>query len=70
MAGMSKGLSQLHHGVRGGGPVVHGDLELSDVLLDARTLQPKIANFGLWDFKNYFIRTTVPGKGSSGTSLY
>ncbi len=61
---MSKGISHLHHGVRGGA-VVHGDLELSDVLIDARTLVPKVANFGLWDFKNYFLNTAMPGAGQS-----
>ena len=41
-------------------PIVHGDFKASDVLVEARTLTPKIANFGLWDFKNFFIRNTLP----------
>ncbi len=56
-------MSALHHGQKGGGSgaVVHGDFELSDVLVDARTMVPKITNFGLWDFKQFFVRTAVPG---------
>ena len=55
-------MSSLHHGQKGGGgAVVHGDFELSDVLVDARTMVPKITNFGLWDFKQFFMRTAVPG---------
>ena len=41
-------------------PIVHGDLKPSDVLIDAHSGQPKVTNFGLWDFKNYFLRATMP----------
>ena len=43
-------------------PTIHGDFKPSDVLIPANDLlQPKIANFGLWDFKKYFVENTVPG---------
>ncbi len=41
-------------------PMLHGDFKPSDVLIPAKTLQPKITNFGLWDFKNYFIDNAQP----------
>ena len=43
-------------------PFLHGDFKPSDVLVPAKTLQPKITNFGLWDFKNFFIDNAQPGK--------
>ena len=29
-------------------------------MVPAKTLQPKITNFGLWDFKNFFIENAQP----------
>ena len=44
-------------------PTIHGDFKPSDVLIPATDLlTPKIANFGLWDFKKYFVENTLPGK--------
>merc|ERR1712001_144934 len=38
-----------------------GDFKPSDVLIPANDLlTPKIANFGLWDFKKYFAENTLP----------
>ena len=54
--GITKGLSYLH-GLRS--PIVHGDFKPSDVLVVANSKTPKITNFGLWDFKNYFIENTM-----------
>ena len=54
---MLQGLSYLHT-LRS--PVVHGDFKPSDILVTANTKTPKITNFGLWDFKNFFIRNTLP----------
>ena len=43
-------------------PTIHGDFKPSDVLIPANDLlTPKIANFGLWDFKKYFVENTLPG---------
>ncbi len=42
-------------------PILHGDFKVSDVLIPAKTLEPKISNFGLWDFKKFFIENTLPG---------
>ena len=36
-------------------PFLHGDFKPSDVLVPAKDLQPKITNFGLCDFKNFFV---------------
>ena len=36
-------------------PVIHGDFKTSDVLIEAHSYNAKITNFGLWDFKNFFI---------------
>jgi serine/threonine protein kinase len=41
-------------------PFLHGDFKPSDVLVTAKTLQPKITNFGLWDFKNFFVENAQP----------
>ena len=41
-------------------PFLHGNFKPSDVLVPAKTLQPKIANFGLWDFKNFFTENAQP----------
>lgn len=54
--GISKGLSYLHN-LRN--PIVHGDFKPSDVLVVANGRIPKITNFGLWDFKNFFIENTM-----------
>ena len=40
-------------------PMVHGDFKPSDVLVTARAKVPKITNFGLWDFKKFFIENTM-----------
>lgn len=40
-------------------PIVHGDFKPSDVLVVANGRIPKITNFGLWDFKNFFIENTM-----------
>ena len=53
---MLQGLSYLHT-LRS--PVVHGDFKPSDILVAANTKTPKITNFGLWDFKNFFIENTM-----------
>ena len=46
-------------------PTIHGDFKPSDVLIPANDLlTPKIANFGLWDFKKYFVENTLPGHKS------
>lgn len=55
--GIAKGISYLHN-LRS--PLLHGDFKPSDVLIPARTLQPKITNFALWDFKRFFIDNTLP----------
>jgi serine/threonine protein kinase len=54
--GIAKGISYLHS-LRH--PVVHGDFKPSDVLIPAKTKVPKITNFGLWDFKKFFIENTL-----------
>ena len=54
--GITKGLTYLHN-LRS--PMVHGDFKPSDVLVVANSKTPKITNFGLWDFKNYFIENTM-----------
>ena len=54
--GITKGLTYLHT-LRS--PMVHGDFKPSDVLVVANSKTPKITNFGLWDFKNYFIENTM-----------
>ena len=51
-------MSYLHHNK--GVPFLHGDFKPSDVLVPAKTLQPKITNFALWDFKNFFIDNAQP----------
>ena len=51
-----KGLSYLHN-LRT--PIVHGDFKPSDILVPANTKNPRITNFGLWDFKNFFIENTM-----------
>ena len=38
---------------------MHGDFKPSDVLVVANGKVPKITNFGLWDFKNFFIENTM-----------
>ena len=40
-------------------PLVHGDFKPSDVLVTASAKSPKITNFGLWDFKKFFIENTM-----------
>lgn len=55
--GICKGMSYLHT-LRT--PFLHGDFKPSDVLIPAKTLQPKITNFGLYDFKKFFIENTQP----------
>jgi len=55
--GIAKGMSYLHS-MRS--PLVHGDFKPSDVLLTAKSKTPKITNFGLWDFKKFFVEHTVP----------
>ena len=58
--GIARGMSYLHS-LRT--PTIHGDFKPSDVLIPANDLlTPKIANFGLWDFKKYFAENTLPGK--------
>jgi len=54
--GIAKGLSYLHN-LRT--PIVHGDFKPSDILVPANTKNPRITNFGLWDFKNFFIENTM-----------
>jgi len=54
--GISKGINHLHN-LRN--PVVHGDFKPSDVLVTAHEKSPKITNFGLWDFKKFFIENTM-----------
>ena len=51
-----QGLSYLHN-MRS--PIVHGDFKPSDILVVAKSKTPKITNFGLWDFKNFFIENTM-----------
>ena len=51
------GMAYLHNSKNS---FLHGDFKPSDVMVPAKTLQPKITNFGLWDFKNFFIQTTQP----------
>lgn len=55
--GVAKGIAHLHN-LRN--PILHGDFKPSDILIPAKTLQPKITNFGLWDFKKFFIENTHP----------
>ena len=55
--GICKGMSYLHN-LRT--PFLHGDFKPSDVLVPAKNLQPKITNFGLYDFKNFFIENAQP----------
>jgi len=55
--GICKGMSYLHSNKMG---FLHGDFKPSDVLVPAKSLQPKITNFGLWDFKNFFIENAQP----------
>jgi len=55
--GIAKGISHLHNLRQ---PLVHGDFKPSDVLIPAKTKVPKITNFGLWDFKKFFIENTFP----------
>jgi len=56
--GIARGMSYLHS-LRT--PTIHGDFKPSDVLIPANDLlTPKIANFGLWDFKKYFVENTLP----------
>lgn len=50
--GICKGMAYLHN-LRT--PFLHGDFKPSDVLVPAKDLQPKITNFGLYDFKNFFV---------------
>ena len=60
VTGIARGMSYLHS-LRT--PTIHGDFKPSDVLIPATDLlTPKIANFGLWDFKKYFVENTLPGK--------
>jgi len=54
--GISKGISYLH-GMKN--PIVHGDFKPSDILVTAEAKSPKITNFGLWDFKKFFIENTM-----------
>ena len=59
ITGIARGMSYLHS-LRT--PTIHGDFKPSDVLIPANDLlTPKIANFGLWDFKKYFVENTLPG---------
>lgn len=53
--GIARGMSHLHN-MRY--PIVHGDFKSSDVLVVAANYTPKITNFGLWDFKNFFVHQT------------
>ena len=39
--------------------MVHGDFKPSDILISANAKVPKITNFGLWDFKKFFIENTM-----------
>lgn len=55
--GIAKGIQYLHTLRQ---PIVHGDFKPSDVLIPAKTKVPKITNFGLWDFKKFFIENTLP----------
>ena len=50
--GICKGMAYLHN-LRT--PFLHGDFKPSDVLVPAKDLQPKITNFGLCDFKRFFV---------------
>jgi len=54
--GIARGLSYLHN-MRS--PIVHGDFKPSDILVVSKSNTPKITNFGLWDFKNFFIENTM-----------
>lgn len=51
-----QGIASLHN-MRS--PMVHGDFKPSDVLVTAKEKVPKITNFGLWDFKKFFIENTM-----------
>ena len=53
--GICKGMAYLHN-LRT--PFLHGDFKPSDVLVPAKDLQPKITNFGLCDFKTFFVENT------------
>ena len=66
LLGIAKGIAHLHN-LRN--PILHGDFKVSDVLIPAKTLEPKIANFGLWDFKKFFIENTLPGQNSTMSHL-
>lgn len=57
--GIAKGMSYLH---RMRNPMVHGDLKLSDILISAHGITPKITNFGLWDFRQFFLENASPGE--------
>ena len=50
--GICKGMAYLHN-LRT--PFLHGDFKPSDVLVPAKDLQPKITNFGICDFKSFFV---------------
>ena len=58
LSGICKGMSYLHNNK--GIPFLHGNFKPSDVLVPAKTLQPKITNFAIWDFKNFFIDNAQP----------
>lgn len=53
--GIARGIRALH-GMKN--PLVHGDFKPSDVLVTASAKVPRITNFGLWDFKKFFIENT------------
>jgi len=61
--GVARGINYLHCLKN---PVVHGDLVPSDVIIPSNQLtQPKIRNFGLWDFKKFFVDNTFPDQSWS-----
>ena len=68
VTGIARGMSYLHS-LRT--PTIHGDFKPSDVLIPATDLlTPKIANFGLWDFKKYFVENTLPGNSLLYITLF
>ena len=63
LSGIARGMNYLHSLKT---PTVHGDFTPSDVIIPSNNLsQPKIGNYGLWDFKKFFVQNTSPDQAWS-----